>query len=293
MREINYFQSIKKQSVFIIALTAGAFIIGIVFTLLTPRQYSSSVGLLIVQKETLQTDPFLADRSIERFSETIAQVIKTSAFFNDVMNAGFAIDDTFGNIEARRREQWKEKIETEVVPKSGLLKITVYDENKNQAEQITQAIAGILSSEKGRNYHGAGESIMIKTVDTPLTSDLPTKPNPIINLITALVVGLFLGVFFSIIADQYQLLNSGPKTELVTQAGGEHAYAPKPATPTQPTPIQSVLPRSPEASVVTFQTNISPRKKHKPITTIFDHVRNLDEANKNLVYGGQTAVDSL
>src|SRR3990167_4067609 len=156
MKKLAYWPALKNHYLLIIILTVAAFLAGAVITVFTPRQYSSTVGLLVVQSQPLGTDPFIADRSVERFSATLGQVIKTSAFFEDVMNAGFHIVDNFPQEEAQRRVVWKKKIETQIVPNSGILNITVFDADRAQAEQITRAIAAILSSEKGANYHGAG-----------------------------------------------------------------------------------------------------------------------------------------
>lgn len=286
MKKLAYWPAIKNHYIIIITLTVAAFIVGAVITLFTPRQYSSTVGLLVVQSQPLGTDPFIADRSVERFSATLGQVIKTSAFFEDVMNAGFNIVDNFPVEEAQRRASWKKKIETQIVPNSGILNITAFDPDRTQAEQITRAIAGILSSQKGADYHGAGSSIIIKTIDSPLISDNPAKPNIILNLISSLVIGFFGAIFLTIITDQYGLFERIRGNQLT-------AAMPQPEMVHQPTVSTATAETiTPMMTRPTF-ASMKQKREQKKITTIFDHVANIQEANKQLVYGGQPLTEGV
>lgn len=287
MRKLAYWPAIKNHFILIVILTVAAFIAGAVITVFTPRQYSSTVGLLVVQSQPLATDPFIADRSVERFSATLGQVIKTSAFFEDVMNAGFNIADNFPREEAKRRAVWKKKIETQIVPNSGILNITVYDADQNQAAEITRAIAAILSSEKGANYHGAGGTITIKTIDAPLISSTPAKPNIVLNLISSLVIGFFGALFLTIIADQYGMFERLKREPLETVAS-QTKILQQPLV--QPMPVAETS--TPIATQPTFAA-LRQKREEKKITTIFDHVANIQEANKQLVYGGQPLPDGV
>ena len=288
MKKLAYWPALKNHYLLIIILTVAAFLAGAVITVFTPRQYSSTVGLLVVQSQPLGTDPFIADRSVERFSATLGQVIKTSAFFEDVMNAGFHIVDNFPQEEAQRRVVWKKKIETQIVPNSGILNITVFDADRAQAEQITRAIAAILSSEKGANYHGAGSSIIIKTIDAPLISTNPAKPNIALNLISSLVIGFFGAIFLTIIADQYGWFER-LRRQIARLPEQEIA-----AIQEQP-PLVSTAPAETSSPIVPHPTfaSIKQKRQQQKITTIFDHVANIQEANKRLVYGGQPLPEGI
>jgi capsular polysaccharide biosynthesis protein len=75
---------------------------------------------------------------------------------------------------------------------TSILEITAYDQNRQEAEKLAQAIVYVLTSE-GSEYHGGGEDIIIKPVDTALTSDYPTRPNIILNIIASLFLGIICG----------------------------------------------------------------------------------------------------
>lgn len=155
-------------------------------------QYSSSMRMLVIQKQLSATDPYTAIKSSERISDNLAQIVYTTSFFDKVMNAKFNIDKSvFKPEESKKRKQWRDMIETRVVRDSGMLAVTVYHKDPQQAEQISRAIAFVLTTE-GYQYIGAGE-LEIKLVDAPLVSRYPVKPNIPANATLGFMLGVIIG----------------------------------------------------------------------------------------------------
>src|SRR5688572_336259 len=123
----------KMLAVAVLTAMAGA---GLSF--LFPLQYSSSMRMLIIQKQLSATDPYTAIKASERISDNLAQIIYTTSFFEKVMGAKFNIDQSvFKSEESKKRKQWREMIETRVIRGSGMLVVTVYHTDPKQAEQIS------------------------------------------------------------------------------------------------------------------------------------------------------------
>lgn len=173
-------------------------------SLLETLKYSSQIRMLIIQPAALNVDPYTAIRSAEQVGNNLAQVVYTTDFFQKVTNStntNFAIDPTyFPDNDAKRRKLWSKMVSVKVENGTGLLNITVYHPNKEQATSIAQAIAYVMTTE-GANYVG-GTALQIRLVDEPLVSRWPVKPNIPVNGFTGLALGALFGVAFVILTDK-------------------------------------------------------------------------------------------
>lgn len=178
------------KRILLFAILTSFFGVGVSF--LFPLQYSSTMSLLIIQAQLSQVDPYTAIKASERISDNLGQIIYTTSFYDKVMNAGFNIDQTiFSDDEIKRRKQWDRMISTQVTRGSGILVVSVYHEDPDQATQIAQTIAFVLTTE-GWTYVGGGD-LQVKLVDSPLESRWPVRPNIPANAFMGFVLGLIAG----------------------------------------------------------------------------------------------------
>ncbi len=192
MQEINYAGALLKRWKTILAFGLAAAVFGAGLSLLFPLQYSSTMRLLVIQKQLSQTDPYTAIKASEQIADNLGQIIYTTSFYDKVMAAKFNVDQgVFSQDEIKRRRQWRDMIGTQVIRGTGMLQVTVYDTDKDQAEQIARAIAFVLTTE-GWQYVGGGD-LQVKLVDDPLQSRFPVRPNIPANAFTGFILGLFAG----------------------------------------------------------------------------------------------------
>jgi capsular polysaccharide biosynthesis protein len=192
MQESQYMEELGAgwKRILLFALVSAAF--GVALSFLFPLQYSSSMRMLIIQKQLSDADPYTAIKASERISDNLAQIVYTTSFFDKVMAAKFNIDQTvFKADPIKRRKQWQEMIGTQVIRGSGMLQVTVYHVDPAQATQIGRAIAFVLTTE-GWQYVGGGD-LQVKLVDDPLQSRWPVKPNIPANAFGGLVLGIIVG----------------------------------------------------------------------------------------------------
>lgn len=192
MSDIAYLQALKRgwKKILVFALACAIFATGTSF--LFPLQYSSTMRVLIIQKQLAASDPYTAIKASERIADNLGQILYTTSFFDKVMNAGFNIDQSiFKKDELKRRRQWNDMIGTQVLRGSGMLVITVYHVDPLQAEQIARAIAFVLTTE-GWEYVGGGD-LQISLVDEPLNSRWPVRPNIPANAFMGFVLGFLAG----------------------------------------------------------------------------------------------------
>jgi capsular polysaccharide biosynthesis protein len=204
MAQVHYGKIVLKNWKRVLFFGLVAMVAAIGLSLLQPLKYSSSVRMLIIQPGNYNVDPYTAIRSAEQIGNNLAQVVYTTDFYSKVMDAGgakYSIDPTyFPDNDAKRRKLWSQMVSVKVENGTGLLNITVYHPDKDQATQIAQSIAYVMTNQ-GANYVG-GTALQIRLVDEPLVSRFPVKPNLAVNGFTGLLLGALFGIAYAIITDK-------------------------------------------------------------------------------------------
>ncbi|MBI5913727.1 hypothetical protein HY839_04815 [Candidatus Azambacteria bacterium] len=181
---------LHHKSSIIKAVIVGA-LIAILVSIFLPQEYAATTKLLVIPKVNLGVDPYTAVKSGERINQTLSEVIRTTSFFDKVMSApGFQIDQTpYQTTEQKKRKRWKRAVSPTALSGTSLLSVTAFNTDQKQAEALAGAVASVLHTQ-GTQYTGA--DVEIKTVDTPVLSRFPVRPNYVLNAIFgALAFGLF------------------------------------------------------------------------------------------------------
>jgi capsular polysaccharide biosynthesis protein len=192
MNDLDYTSSLIDGWKTILIFGLAAAVCGAGLSFLFKLQYSSTMRLLIIQKQLSTADPYTAIKASERIADNLGQIIYTTSFYEKVAEAGFNTDESyFSEDENKRRRQWRQMIETQVVRGTGMLQVSVYHPDVEQAEQFARAVAFVLTKE-GYQYVGGGD-LQVKLVDEPLNSRWPVKPNVPANAFTGLILGVIAG----------------------------------------------------------------------------------------------------
>jgi capsular polysaccharide biosynthesis protein len=163
-------------------------------SLLFPKQYSAESGVLIISRDRTGIDPYTQAKSAERIGGNLVEIMKTTDFYNKVMTT-----TTLSEINSRewlnlaerdRRKKWQQDVVGEVLYGASLLKVTVYAEDKKSALAFCKAVTDTLV-QQGDQY--VGGDVLIREVNTPLVSNLPTRPNIVLNT----GIGFWVGVVIS------------------------------------------------------------------------------------------------
>lgn len=186
----------------IIWITLVLFILTAIFTFVQPLKYRASARFLIVQNYSEVVD---ASKATEHLGDILSQVIYSSSFFNEVTHSGFNIDESrFSLNEQKRKKQWEKTVDASAISDTGILAVNVFHKNREQADQLAQAISYVLKT-KHSLYHGGGDKVSVMMIDKPITTNWPVKPNVAVNLILALVFGIVIGVAFVYYFPDYQI----------------------------------------------------------------------------------------
>lgn len=167
-------------------------LLALAFSLLSPLQYSSTVRLLISQPASTSLDAYTVLKSNERIAQSLSQLLYTSTFFENILSQAEGVDASyFPADELKRRQLWQQSVETGVEPNSGLMTVTVYHANREQARALVNAAAEELTKQ-APNYFGF--SVRLQVIDRALDSRWFARPNFMTNGLFGLSIGLLLGV---------------------------------------------------------------------------------------------------
>ncbi|MFW5888330.1 MAG: YveK family protein [Patescibacteria group bacterium] len=185
----------KKQTVAAIVMVFLA--ISVIFTALQTFKYGAESKLLIVQNFEGNIDPYSMSKSNEYLSNTLTRVVSSHSFYKKVINSGFDIDRSYFEKKNLKDEleKWEKTVKTKPFLGSGIMEIKVYHPDRAQLEQISLAVNYILKTEHGY-YHSKGDNVEIKTLDTPVVSSWPVKPNAFLNLGIGLIFGLAIALSY-------------------------------------------------------------------------------------------------
>ncbi len=187
----SFFATLRTHWISIALVAVLAVGASAVATYVQPFEYRAAFSLLVIEKEG-SLDGYAAAKSAERLSISLGNLIATDAFTDQVFQRLQASNvpadpNLFAADGQERRRAWKRQVETRVFPDVGQLKIAVYHKDRNQATLIADTLA-LVMVEQGATYLG-GQNVVLKTVDYPLTSKRPARPNVPMNLVLGALLG--------------------------------------------------------------------------------------------------------
>lgn len=221
MGNFPFIQTLRQKWQVLFLVTLLILVTSFVISVVQIPKYKSSVTILITQKYGFNTDIYAASKFTEYLSNLLDQVIYSKSFFDEVMAAGDVKND-FSPKPEKRAKEWAKIVNTRVISNTGIISISVYHKERDQAEKLTKAIANVLVT-KSDLYHGAGQQVLVRVIDGPITSERTAKPNIPLNLMFGLILGLVLGgvfiyLFPSLYLSEEWFAFGGPKVVEITPA---------------------------------------------------------------------------
>ncbi len=177
----------KWQTVLVITVLVAAIVFSI--SAFMKPQYGSEVSILVIQKQPSDNvDAFSAAKSAEYLSDILAKVAYSESFIENVLDSPYDVQMNFPIGADKKKESWKKKIDVDQVNNTGIIKITAYDQDRENAEKIAEAISWAYII-RGHQYHGGGDRVEIEKIDGPITPINPLKPNLILNTFLGIILG--------------------------------------------------------------------------------------------------------
>ncbi|MBT2605116.1 capsular biosynthesis protein [Bacillus sp. ISL-53] len=187
----DIFKTLKKRWKLIMLLTLIAALISgtISYFLLTPV-YESSTQILVNQKKSDNLLDSNQIRSNIDMINTYSVIIKSPAILDKVVDE-LELDQSV--------EQLSEKITINSQENSQVFSLTVQDSNPTKSVEIANTVSGTFQKEIKNIMNVDNVSVLAKAEIEE--NPTPVKPNPLLNIAIAVVVGLMAGVGLAFILE--------------------------------------------------------------------------------------------
>lgn len=180
----DIFKTLKKRWKLIMLLTLIAALISgtISYFLLTPV-YQSSTQILVNQKQSENQLDSTQIRSNIDMINTYSVIIKSPAILEKVIDE-IKLDQSV--------DQLSQKITINSQENSQVFSLTVQDSNPAKAVEIANTVSSIFQKEIKDIMNVDNVSVLAKAEIKE--NPTPVKPNPLLNIAIAIVVGLMAGI---------------------------------------------------------------------------------------------------
>ncbi len=197
MEIVEFLKLLNKKKQTVVAVVFFFLLLSVVLLAFQSFKYEAKSNILLLQYNGEAADSYNAAKSNQFISNLLAQVVPSNAFLNDVFESGFNVDKAyFGENQNDKLKIWKKTVAVRALDDTGVIEIDTYHTDKEQAEQINNAIINVIKTKKG-TYYGRNDDISIRVIDEPLASTWPVQPNVLLSL--SLVIFIALLISFSYI----------------------------------------------------------------------------------------------
>jgi len=197
---LNEFLNLTKKKWRVIFISTVFFILlAALFTFLQPLKYEAKSKLILIPVLTTK-DPYALAKANEYLSNILSQAATSNLFFNQVIESEFKIDKSyFGSDLSSQMKIWSKTIFVKPISDTGIIEVSVFHKNKDEADKISQAASFIFKT-KNNLFHEDNVQVNVRVLDRPIVSTWPVKPNILLNFILALGVGLALSSIYIYLA---------------------------------------------------------------------------------------------
>lgn len=218
---MKYLSSIfKKGWEWAILAWATLVLVTFVVSVALPGAYQADSRVLVVQKLGYY-DRYSREETVNYVSHLLSDVVQSESFYTEVITRDPSIQSILPKDEFERRKAWRQMVEIHIVSNGGILRIDTFHASPSIAKLLNKTIGDTLI-QKGNAYHGAGDSVEIKAIDAPLVSRYPVRPNVMLNVGIAIVVGFLLSFgTLNLVSDVFPEWSPKRKKQSESNSSGE------------------------------------------------------------------------
>ena len=181
----EYFSIIKKRSKIIVIITLIAMLVSaaVSFFMLSPV-YETNTTLIVNRSEAVQDQNMTNDEYTvsQKLATTYGEIIKSRTVLDEVIDE-LKLDMTYSELSSM--------VSVSPVGDTQIINIKVQDTNPTKAMNIANAIPKVFTKEVKRITKANG----VEVVDKAVLPQNPIKPNKVMNVAIATVLGVMIGLF--------------------------------------------------------------------------------------------------
>lgn len=182
----EYFYIIKKRAWIIALITVLAMITsGIISFFVLSPVYEANTTLIVNTEQSKETNNMITGDQLnvtQKLTLTYGEIIKSRAVLDSV------IKKLDLNMEYNELEK---DINVSPVKDTQIMSVTVQDTNPKRARDIANAIPNVFTKEVKR----ITKANSVEVIDKAIVPEDPIKPNKVMNILIAAVLGIMIGLF--------------------------------------------------------------------------------------------------
>ena len=181
----EYFYIIKKRAWIIALITVTAMIAsGIISFFLLSPVYETKTTLIVNTEQVNETNTITGDQLnvTQKLTLTYGEIIKSRTVIDEVIQA-LNLNMEYGEVS--------KMITVSPVKDTQIIAITVQDTNPQRAADIANTIPRVFTKEVKR----ITKANSVEVIDKAVVAENPIKPNKIMNIAIAGVLGVMIGLF--------------------------------------------------------------------------------------------------
>lgn len=181
----EYFNIIKKRAWIIATITAVAVVVSGIISFFVLRPVYEAKTTLIVNTDKQDEQQITTGDQLnvtQKLAITYGEIIKSRAVLTEVID-NLKLDEKYENLS--------NKISVAPVKDTQIISISIQDTNPKKARDIANAIPKVFSSEAKRITKANG----VEVIDKAVQPESPIKPNKVMNVLIAAVLGVMIGLF--------------------------------------------------------------------------------------------------
>ena len=181
----EYFYIIKKRAWIIALITVTAMIAsGIISFFLLSPVYETKTTLIVNTEQSNETNLITGDQLnvTQKLALTYGEIIKSRTVIDEVIKS-LKLDMSYGQVSGM--------VTVSPVKDTQIIAITVQDTNSQRAADIANTIPRVFTKEVKR----ITKANSVEVIDKAVVAENPIKPNKIMNIAIAGVLGVMIGLF--------------------------------------------------------------------------------------------------
>jgi capsular polysaccharide biosynthesis protein len=160
----------------------------------TQKKYVVTTDYLIVQDQMGTQDFYSLSKSAEYLGGVLSEAVYSSVFVSELKNTGKIGDAYFSVSEKDLMKKWKKSVEIERSLNLGILKIKVYDNDKETAIGLSQGISEIMVT---KNYLFRGKvNLDVRVLSGPIAEKNPSISKILLVTMGGFVLGALLKIMY-------------------------------------------------------------------------------------------------
>jgi capsular polysaccharide biosynthesis protein len=183
---------IQRKFNTIVIITLLFTLIGLIITLILPKQYKAESQLVLLQKVNPNIDSYTAQRSVDANVNLLIDLVYTDVFFNNVITESAEIKNLFPDNSRDRRRIFARNI----VARSrgtGFISVDTYDKSSELALNMNKIVVNKLIDQAKSLL---GDTANIQVVNQPALYEGVGRPNIVINLFGSALLGFIVAIAY-------------------------------------------------------------------------------------------------